>query len=415
VKLEVINTGTELLLGQVINTHVAYFGEQLMPLGLRIQRQTCVPDGDPIAELLREAFPRADVLLITGGLGPTSDDVTREVIAEMLGLELEIDEAIVDHIRAIFKNHGREMPESNKRQAAVPKGAEVLDNPNGTAPGLYFPAAAGRNPHLFVIPGPPRELKPMFENLIRPRLLEMLAAEHGVAPTYRNLRIIGVGESQLAEVVEQPLLELDPNIEIGYCARLGEVDVRVVGPIELLDRAEELVRTHFPNELINTDGRSLEKTVVDLLAERGQWIATAESCTGGFIAHSLTNVSGSSGVFRQGFITYANEAKTEMLGVSEQLLAEHGAVSEPVARAMAEGALERGKVDHTVAVTGIAGPTGGTPEKPVGTVYIAQASKGAETHVQLYRYKSDRPSFKARVNRCALDLVRRRILGLPLG
>lgn len=414
-RLEVINTGTELLLGQVVNTHVAYFGEQLLPLGLRIQRQTCVPDGEPIAEVLREAFPRADVLLITGGLGPTSDDVTREVVAGMLGLELEIDETIVSHIRAIFRSHGREMPETNKRQAMVPRGAEVLDNPNGTAPGLYFPAAAGRNPHLFVIPGPPRELKPMFENIIRPRLLEMLAADHGVAPTYRNFRIIGVGESQLAEEIEQPLREIEDSIEIGYCARLGEVDLRVVAKPEILDRAEELVRSQFPNELINTDGRSLEKTVVDLLAERNQWIASAESCTGGFIAHCLTNVSGSSGVFRQGFVTYANEAKTEMLGVDEQLLAEHGAVSEPVARAMAEGALERAKVDHSISVTGIAGPTGGTPEKPVGTVYIGQATRGAETHIRLYRFKADRLSFKSRVARMALDLVRRRILGLPLG
>lgn len=413
-RLEVINTGTELLIGQVVNTHVAYLGEELMPLGVRIQRQTCVPDGEPIAEVLREAFPRADVLLITGGLGPTSDDVTREVIAEMLGLELALDESIVDHIREIFRSHGREMPETNQRQAMVPKGAEVLDNPNGTAPGLYFPAAAGRNPHLFVLPGPPRELVPMFENIVKPRLVEMLGTERGEAPTYRNFRIIGVGESQLAEVVEQPLRELGDDIEIGYCARLGEVDVRVVARTEVLDRAEELVRSHFPNELINTDNRSLEETVVQLLAERGQWLATAESCTGGFIAHSVTNVSGSSGVFRQGFVTYANEAKTEMLGVSQQLLAEHGAVSEPVARAMAEGALERSGVDHTVAVTGIAGPTGGTPDKPVGTFYVAQASKGAETHVRLYRFKADRPSFKIRVTRMALDLVRRRILGLPL-
>ncbi|MEM7012853.1 MAG: competence/damage-inducible protein A, partial [Verrucomicrobiota bacterium] len=400
---------------QVINTHVAYFGEQLMPLGVRIQRQTCVPDGAPIAEVLKEVFPRTDVVLITGGLGPTSDDITREIMADMLGMELEIDESIVEHIRTIFRSHGREMPETNKRQAMVPKGAEILDNPNGTAPGLYFPAAADRNPHLFVLPGPPRELKPMFEDIVRPRLEQMLADELGEAPTYRNFRILGVGESQLAEDIEQPLREVAPDIEIGYCARLGEVDLRVVARTAILDQAEDLVRSQFPDELINTDGRSLEETVVQLLIERGQWIATVESCTGGFIAHNVTNVSGSSGVFRQGFVTYANEAKTEMVGVDPQLLAEHGAVSEQVARAMAEGALERSGVDHTVAVTGIAGPTGGTPEKPVGTVFIGQASKGAETFVRRYRFKSDRPSFKIRVTRMALDLIRRRVLGLPLG
>lgn len=410
-RIEVINTGTELLLGQVVNTHVAYLGEELLPLGLRIQRQTCIPDGDPISEMLAEAFPRADVLLVTGGLGPTSDDVTREVIAEMLGLDMEIDEEIVDQIRRIFKRFGREMPETNKRQAMVPIGSIVLDNPNGTAPGLYFPAEEGRNPHIFVMPGPPRELKPMFENLVKPRLTEMVAAESGKVPTYRNFRIIGVGESHIAEVIEEPLRQLE-DVEIGYCARLGEVDIRVIATPNVLDQAEKLVRGEFEEHLINCDGRSLEETLVQLLAEKGQWLATAESCTGGFIAHTVTNVSGSSGIFRQGYVTYANEAKMELLGVPEAMLAEHGAVSEPVARAMAEGCLERSKVDHAVSVTGIAGPTGGTEEKPVGTVYVGQASTNGETWVRHYRFTGDRLSFKQRVTRMALDLVRRRVLGL---
>ncbi len=410
-RIEVINTGTELLLGQVVNTHVAYLGEELLPLGLRIQRQTCIPDGDPIAEMLAEAFPRADVLLVTGGLGPTSDDVTREVIAGMLGLDLEIDEEIVDQIRRIFRRFGREMPETNKRQAMVPIGSIVLDNPNGTAPGLYFPAHEGRNPHIFVLPGPPRELKPMFQNLVKPRLAEMVAAVSGKVPTYRNFRIIGVGESHIAEVIEEPLRQLE-DVEIGYCARLGEVDIRVIATPDVLDRAEKLVRDEFGEHLINCDGRTLEETVVQLLAEKGEWLATAESCTGGFIAHTVTNVSGSSGVFRQGYVTYANEAKMEMLGVPASMLDEHGAVSEPVARAMAEGCLERGNVDHAVSVTGIAGPTGGTEEKPVGTVYVGQASKGGETWVRHYRFSGDRLSFKQRVTRMALDLVRRRALGL---
>ena len=411
-KLEVINTGTELLLGQVVNTHVAYLGEELLPLGLRIERQTCIPDGDAISVMLAEAFPRADVLLVTGGLGPTSDDVTREVIAGMLGMELKLDEAIVDQIRRLFRRFGREMPETNSRQAMVPVGAEVLENPNGTAPGLYFPASEGKNPHIFVMPGPPRELKPMFQNLVKPKLGEMVAEESGIVPTYRNFRIIGVGESHIAEVIEQPLLNLK-DVEIGYCARLGEVDIRVIGKPAILDEAEQLVRQHFPTELINCDGSTLEETLVKLLAERGQCLATAESCTGGFIAHTVTNVSGSSGVFREGHVTYANEAKIRLLGVSEAMLAEHGAVSEPVARAMADGCLERSGVDHAVSVTGIAGPTGGTEAKPVGTVYIGQASKGGETRVKHHRFTADRMSFKQRVTRIALELVRRRILDLP--
>jgi len=413
VRLEVINTGTELMLGQVVNTHAAYFGEQLFPLGIRIQRQTCVPDGDIIAQVLREAFPRADVLLITGGLGPTSDDITREILAEMLGMELELDEKIVAHIRAIFRRSNREMPETNKRQAMVPKGASALDNPNGTAPGLYFPGVPGKQPHLYVLPGPPRELRPMFQNIVLPQLLEMIAAEKGVAPSYRSFRLLGLGESHIAEILEAPLRAMK-DLEIGYCARLGEVDVRVIGAPDLLAEAETLVKAHFAENLINIDGRTLEATLVPLLKERGQWMATAESCTGGFIAHTITNVPGASEVLRQGYITYANEAKTELLGVPAALIAEHGAVSEQVARAMAEGCLAKSGVDHAVAVTGIAGPGGGTREKPVGTVFIGQASKGAETFVKHSYFPADRQSFKERVMRIALDLIRRRVLGLPL-
>lgn len=409
-RLEVVNTGTELLLGQVVNTHVAYFGDQLLPLGIRIQRQSTIPDGAVIGDLLREVFPRTDVVLITGGLGPTSDDVTREVVADLLGRDLRLDESLVEHIRSIFARYGRTMPESNARQAMVPDGAVVLDNPLGTAPGLYFPAQAGEHPHLFILPGPPRELKPMFQNEVLPRLKTMVEGT-GRVTTFRNLRVVGVGESQLAEVLEPALLEIG-GMEIGYCARLGEVDVRVIGPVDRLDQAEALVRRHFPDQLVNADGRSLEATLVSVLAERRLWLATAESCTGGMIASKVTDVPGASTVFRQGYVTYANEAKTELLGVPTPLLAEHGAVSEAVARAMAEGALQRAGTDCAVAVTGIAGPGGGTPSKPVGTVYIAVACRDRETFAKRFQFVGERLGFKERTTRMALELVRRRILGL---
>lgn len=412
-RIEVVNTGTELMLGQVINTHAAYLGEQLLPLGLRLQRQTCIPDGEPIAQVLREAFPRADVLLITGGLGPTSDDITREIIAEMFGVELQLQEAIVEDIREKFRKFNREMPEVNRRQAMVPEGAVVMENPNGTAPGLYFPAVEGRNPHMFLMPGPPRELRPMFQDWVLPKMKEMLALESGGVPTYRTFRILGVGESHIAEVLEQPLLDLG-EMELGYCARLGEVDVRVIAPESILDQAEQMVRTQFPEHLVSTTGQTLHEALVAIMAERNLSLATAESCTGGFIANLVTNVPGSSAVLRQGYVTYANEAKTELLGVPEDMLAEYGAVSEQVARAMAEGCLQRSGVDHALSVTGIAGPDGGTPDKPVGTVYIGQASKGAETFVKKYRFPGERLSFKERVARLALDLVRRRVLGFKL-
>jgi nicotinamide-nucleotide amidase len=412
-RLEVVNTGTELLIGQVVNTHVSYFGEKLLGLGIRIQRQTTVPDGDVIGTMLQEVFPRADVILITGGLGPTSDDVTREVLAAMLGRELHLDASVLEHMRKIFARNGRIMPESNARQAMVPDGAEVLENPFGTAPGLYFPAAPGVHPHLFVLPGPPRELKPMFQNQVLPKLEAMAGGTERVAKL-RNFRILGVGESQLAQELEPSLLEIG-GMEIGYCARLGEVDVRVIGPVDRLDRAEVLVRSKFPHQFVNADGRSLEETVVSLLTERGLWVATAESCTGGLIANKLTDVPGSSAVFRQGFVTYANEAKMEMLGVPGALLAVHGAVSEPVARAMADGCLRAAGTDFAVAVTGIAGPGGGSAEKPVGTVFIGVASRGAETYVGRYLFPVERLAFKERTARMALDLVRRTVLGLSPG
>ncbi|MEM0969671.1 MAG: CinA family nicotinamide mononucleotide deamidase-related protein, partial [Verrucomicrobiota bacterium] len=371
-------------------------------------------DGDEIGSILQEAFPRCDVILITGGLGPTSDDVTREVIADLLGMELHLDEEIVARIKTIFQKYGRAMPESNSRQAMVPSGAQVLDNPHGTAPGLYFPAKEGSHPHLFVMPGPPRELKPMFQDLVLPQLTHLVEAASGdPAPTQQTFRIMGVGESHIAETLDQPLNDIG-TLEIGYCARMGEVDLRLIGSPTEVTTGAKLIRKTFPDQLVSEAGESLEEVVVRLLNDRREWLATVESCTGGFIAHRLTSVSGSSQVFRQGYVTYANEAKTELVGVEPSLLQAHGAVSAEVARSMAEGARERSRVHHGIASTGIAGPTGGTEEKPVGTVYLALATTGQETFVKRYRFAVDRAAFKERTSRMALELLRRRMLGLRL-
>lgn len=411
-RIEVVNTGTELLLGKVVNTHVGYFGEELFKLGLRIQRQVTIPDGEDIREVLAEAFPRCDAILITGGLGPTSDDVTREVIAEMLGRELHLDSSIRDEIREMFRNRGLQASQSNDRQAMVPHGAEVLTNPFGTAPGLYLPADADHHsPHLFLMPGPPRELKPMFENLVYPRLTELRG--EATASAWHNLRVYGVGESALASVIEPQLAEL-PEIELGYCARLGEVDIRFIGQQSSVDKAVELVRSEFGEKIVTETEDSIAKVVLDLLVEKGETVSTAESCTGGFIVSTLTDESGSSAVLKSSYVTYANEAKTEILGVSPELLQEYGAVSNEVARAMAEGCLRISGADHAIAVSGIAGPTGGSEEKPVGTVHIAIASKGCETFAKRYFHPSDRVSFKWRVTRLALDLLRRRLQGFAL-
>ena len=243
-RVEVVNIGTELLLGKVTNTHAGYFGEELFKLGLRIQRQTTIPDDDAIRTVLKEAFPRTDVILVTGGLGPTSDDITREVVAEMLGRKLILDQGIVDDLKAFFDKRGYEMSSSNERQAMVPEGAVVLDNPNGTAPGLYVPAVESEGtPHLFLLPGPPRELRPMTANLVLPKLVELLGPEN--APeTWHNFRIYGAGESAIADNLE-PKLESIENLELGYCARLGEVDLRLIGPQQSIDQAADIIRAEY--------------------------------------------------------------------------------------------------------------------------------------------------------------------------
>ena len=406
-----INTGTELLLGKVVNTHIGFFGQELFKLGLRIQRQLTIPDGEDIKDALISAFPRSDVILITGGLGPTSDDVTRDVVAGLLGLRLGLREEVLEQVNAFFKSRGLVPNRSNDRQAMVPDGAEVLANPHGTAPGLYLPAGAN-SPHLFLLPGPPRELKPMFKNLVFPRIADL--REDGKPPgVWHNFRIYGVGESFIAGELD-PLFETDESVELGYCARLGEVDVRLIGESDAVEKAAEQVRRKYRGYIVAESEDPMEKVLVDLLTERGETIATAESCTGGEIASTITNVPGSSKVLLSGFVTYSNEAKATVLGVNPELIREHGAVSGPVVEQMVEGCLQVSGADNAVAVSGIAGPGGGSEEKPVGTVYLGIASRSGDTFVKRYFSPSDRKSFKLRTTRLAMDLIRRRLLGFPL-
>ena len=410
--LEVLNTGTELLLGAVVNTHLRFFAEALFPLGLRIQRQLTVPDGPAIAENLRDCFPRCRVLLITGGLGPTTDDITREAVAGLLGLTLVHDEAVMDAIRARFARRNLPLSARVELQALRPAEATVLANDHGTAPGLYLPplpvpGSQIPSPHLFLRPGPPRELKPMFEQSVIPILRALLPAD----PAFEKLtlKVLGLGESMVEEKVGADLLSL--GVELGYCARPGEVDVRVIGTNSQIRQAEELIHSRLGSHVVCADERSLEKVLVDLLTERSLTVATAESCTGGSIAHHITNVSGASAVFHCGWVTYANAAKTRDLGVPEELLQKHGAVSEPVALAMARGALERSGASLAVATTGIAGPGGGSPEKPVGTVFIAVARRDGPTQCHRFQFSTERESFKTLTTQTALNLLREAVLG----
>lgn len=414
-KVELINTGTELLIGDVINTNAAWLGQRMVELGLSVERATVVPDGDAINRALGEACFRSDVVIITGGLGPTSDDVSREAAAAVLGVPLETDDDAMATLTAFFAKRGRTVNEHNKRQALVPRGGIVLPNPNGTAPGLYLPAALGESKGLktamFLLPGPPRELKPMMQNEVEPRLRALLPG--GEDRVCRYFKFTGLGESDISMALQDDL-EAVGGLEIGYCLGKGDVDVRLSGPAAAIEQAATVCLAKLREFLVSDDRRLVEEVCVGLLMERNQWVATAESCTGGFIANRITNVSGASKVFGQGFITYANEAKMQHLDVPAGMLAQYGAVSEHVAAAMAEGCLKVSGADHALAVTGIAGPSGGTPEKPLGTVFIALASKGHPVEVRKRWYAGERERFKILTSQTALDFLRRRLCGYVL-
>ncbi len=413
--IELVNTGTELLLGDTINTNAAWIGQRMAALGLDVSRQTIIPDGAVIKTAIAEAAQRADVLLITGGLGPTNDDVTRESAAELLGLPLELNASVMAHLDAYFSKRNKPVNEATKRQAMVPHGAEVMPNPVGTAPGLYIPAECGAGKGLrcamFLLPGPPRELKPMVENEVEPRLKRLRPDLADRAVLY--MKVTGLGESDIVDHIEKDL-EAMPTLELGYCLGRGDVDVRLSGKANVVATAAQLVRERIGDFVFSEDRRILEEVVVHLLTEKGQTVATAESCTGGELATRLTNVSGASAVFGHGLITYANAAKTQHLGVPAALIAQHGAVCAEVASAMAEGCLRASGANHALACTGIAGPTGGTVEKPLGTVFIALASRGQSTEVRRYIYPGIRDRFKLLTTQTALDMLRRRLLGLAI-
>jgi nicotinamide-nucleotide amidase len=404
--VELINTGTELLFGSVVNTHLAFLGQQLFSLGLRITRQTTVPDGDAIRDAILEAAQRCRLMLITGGLGPTTDDVTREIVAELTGRSLEYDESIFAKIRERFEKRGLRLTDPISRQAYVPKGAQVLPNDHGTAPGLYVPATE-RLPHLILLPGPPRELRPMFERYVTPIVRTLAGTTDLTAAVFRT---VGLGESYAQELIGADLAAIE-DLELGYCARVGELDLRLIGPLQSVLRGTEIVRARLSGHIVSEDGTELEAVVVRLLTQQGATVAVAESCTGGLLANRFTNVPGASAVFLEGNVTYSNAAKTRTLGIPTELLDRVGAVSKEVAQAMAEGARKRAGTTYALSTTGIAGPDGGTPEKPVGTVFVGLASADAPAQVERLFFPTDRLTFKQMVTQSVLDLLRTHLVG----
>jgi nicotinamide-nucleotide amidase len=405
-----INTGTELLLGDVQDAHLAFIAREIFPFGLRIEERRTVPDSDVIRRTLIELFPHCEILFVTGGLGPTTDDITREMVAESLGLELRQDPQLLAWLQERLQVRGIKWTSGIARQADVLAGAYVLPNENGSASGFYLKANINPripSPHVFVLPGPPRELQPMFTKFAMPILKSIIEMPSQVER--RSYSVAGMGESLVEKAIGEKVLAI-PGIELGYCARPGEVEVRVIGDRKAIQAADVVIRGELGLSIFSDNDEALEEVVVRLLKQRKQTLATAESCTGGLIANQITNVSGVSEVFLAGYITYANSAKNDVLNVDSKLIEKNGAVSEAVASAMAEGARARAASTFGLATTGIAGPTGGSDEKPIGTVYIALASGDSETVVGKFLFPTDRETFKQLAAQAALDLLRRRLL-----
>jgi nicotinamide-nucleotide amidase len=406
----IIAVGTEMLTPFRVDTNSLFITERLNEIGVDVRLKLVAGDDvEELAEQFRAALAWADVIAMTGGLGPTEDDITRVAVARVLEAPLEPDEAIVDRIRERFMKRGLTMPEINRRQAMVPRGAAVLPNPNGTAPGLWL--EHGRTA-IVLLPGPPREMKPMFDAVVHHRL----APRAGGAGLFRRvLRITGRTESDV-DARTQPIYGKWTSqavpITTTILAVLGQIELHLTARAAsraLADAALDAAVVELGGELgdsiYSADGRSLETVVGDALRAKGFTIAVAESCTGGLLASRLTDVPGSSAYVDRGVVCYSNRAKVESLGIAEALLAEHGAVSEPVALAMADSIRVQATASVGVDITGIAGPGGGTPEKPVGTVVIAVVA-AKETRVRTFQFVGAREQVKFQSTQAALNMLR---------
>jgi nicotinamide-nucleotide amidase len=412
----IVAVGSELLTPSKLDTNSLHITEQLNQLGIDVIAKAVVGDSrDELALVVTAMLARVDLLILCGGLGPTDDDVTREAVAAALQRPLAEDESITARLRERFKARGfaMPMPEINRRQAMVPAGAVVIENTKGSAPGLWIDHD-GRS--VLLLPGPPRELKPMLATLVEGPLR---ARASGEPLARRIIRIAGRIESHVDESL-QPLYRdwaaASPLVSATILAALGSIELhlsaRASSPAvrdEVLERAVQQVVAVIGADVYSTDGRRLEEVVGDLLVAKSLHIGVAESCTGGLITSRLTDVPGSSRYVDQSVVTYSNEAKIELLGVAPELLKEHGAVSEPVALAMADGIRLRARADIGVGVTGIAGPTGGTAEKPVGMVVIALTT-ATERRSRTFRFYGERELVKFQASQNALDMVRRLFL-----
>ena len=407
---ELISVGTEILLGNIVNTNAAYLAEKCASLGLACYYQSVVGDNEErLFAAIETAVKRSEIVILSGGLGPTQDDLTKETAAKVLGKELVEDLHSKQRIQEYFEKLGKEISQNNWKQAMVPQGCIVVDNDNGTAPGIIMEDGDTR---VILLPGPPGELIPMFEKAIVPYLQKLMP---GIIYS-QTVKICGIGESK-AESMIQDLIEKQTNPTIAPYAKTGEVHLRVTAKAEDEKTAKKLVKpvvkelkSRFGTYIYSTEEDvTLEKAVVELLSSNGLTVSCAESCTGGMLSGRIINVAGVSEVYKSGYITYSDKAKHKILGVKKSLLAKYGAVSPEVAKAMAEGTAKVSKADVAVSITGIAGPDGGTKTKPVGLVYIACSVNGT-TNVEEYHFTGNRSKVRESSVASALCLMRKCIL-----
>ncbi|MCI5955094.1 MAG: competence/damage-inducible protein A [Lachnospiraceae bacterium] len=408
--VEFICVGTEILLGNIVNTNAAYLAEKCAGLGLSCYFQTVVGDNEErLTMVLKTAMERSDIVILSGGLGPTEDDLTKEVAAKVCGKQLVLHEPSKKAIKKYFEEKGIEPTDNNWKQAMLPEGCIVMDNHNGTAPGAIMETKEAK---VILLPGPPGELCPMFEESVEPYLTKLTSR----VICSQTVKICGVGESR-AETMVKDLIDTQTNPTIATYAKTGEVHIRVTAAAEDKKAAMKLIKpvvkelkNRFGNNIYSTEQDvTLEKAVVDLLQANDLTVTCVESCTGGLLSARLINVPGVSDIYKSGVITYSNKSKRRFVGVKKTTLQRYGAVSEQTAEEMAKGAVLLTKADVSVAVTGIAGPDGGTEEKPVGLVYIACNVKGKVT-VKKYRFSGNRTKVRESAVSAALVLMRDCIL-----
>ena len=408
--VELISVGTEILLGNIVNTNAAFLAEKCAALGLSCFYQTVVGDNEErLCQTIRTAMNRSDIIILSGGLGPTQDDLTKECVAKVLGKKLVLDEHSRQRIEDYLTVRGYNITSNNWKQAYAPEDSIIVGNENGTAPGLIVPA---EGKHVLLLPGPPNELIPMFERQMMPYLNEL---EPGIISS-TTVKLCGVGESQV-ETDILDLIEKQTNPTIAPYAKTGEVHLRITAKADDEKEAKDMIKPvieelqkRFKNNIYTLEENvTLEKSLIDMLIEKELTIGTVESCTGGMISARLTNVPGVSAVLKNCFVTYSNKAKRKLVGVKKETLDKHGAVSKQVAKEMAKGLAEIHKTDVAIAVTGIAGPDGGSEEKPVGLVYIACHVCGVTT-VKEYHFSGNRNKIRENTVANALILARKCIM-----